>query len=820
MSVASSGEGGQTSEKIEQQRVLFEQTWGQPDAPGIEQLLDEVLNEERSDLLRELLYVEFEFLQRKNSELSLEQYLSRFPEYAAIVHEVADAIGQYTVFKRRNIVGYTLLNELERGGMGIVYKAKSDLLNNFVALKVVNQRLVSNPEALSRFTRELEMIGRLKHPNIVEAKHAGITEDGTPYLVMEFVEGMTLAQWGKQNPPSGSGGTHEPNSTFLLENSSTETSEQKKSNGKGLSKADQIAKACDIIRAAARGLQAIHEAGLVHRDIKPGNVMLLPDGQVKILDLGLAKLREHIAGHTSAYTGLAPNGQTQEGQFLGSPGYVAPEQMHSATDVDIRADIYSLGCTFFYLLYGRTPSERSMDEMPVSFPPKIRGILDKMLAADPASRFQEPREVADALDSFLGRKQQAHWGWTFAATAVFFAMLFGIVWWSAHVSPPPRDNTVIVDPEEKQNSPPSPSPSTEFISLDKTEQIRSALQEAVDFRYRGNSEEAEDRLRKLESDLREDPFEGSGDILAEVLWALGDCLFFGGFASDSLTERRVQRMTDWYDEAWKLATNLPDEFRMKLLCKRAVVNNTIDMIANGENSSLYHRFAKAVISENEQSILSFVDLFEWSVENELENDFLTREALDLRLFALERLISRAVNNNGGEKLSRALRTLDKILLKPYPDKDSSVYLHRFFDWAIRAKDPTDYSQLIEYLFRMREGAERLSFPQGSRLILFYFSPWSDENGFAVYFPTNEQEPQRFELPFNRVLIKEAIRKEEPLALDEGLASLIRQDINAGIPIVLSWDDTACWTLRRDALTNEDWCFDKSFTIEEIMGRMK
>jgi len=319
----------------------------------------------------------------------------------------------------------------------------------------------------------------------------------------------------------------------------------------------------------------------------------------------------------------------------------------------------------------------------------------------------------------------------------------------------------------------------------------------------------------LEIDLRDNPFEGSEDILAEVLSALGDCLFFEGFAGDSLTEKRVQRMTDWYNEAQKLIENLsnsPDEFRMKLLCKLAVVNNEANAIPLFETRpSLYHLFAERVTTDDRQSLRRFVEMFELISDEEL----FTREALDLRLFAWERLISWAMAN-GCENLPGDLQALNSILLTRYPDEDSSVYLSRFFDLAIRACDSTDFRRLVRYMLQWRQ--QSMIFE--ASLVVLYFSPWSEENGFALYYPADQQEMQRFELPFNRTAIKEAIRKGEKLELCEPLVALVRRDIESGVPIVLSWDDTACWSLRRDAISNEDWCFEKSFTIEEIMGQMK
>ena len=819
--MASKGDNREISERVEQHLLHFEQTWGQPGAPSIEQLLSESPESERENLLRELLFIEFEFIQRKALEPLTEQYLSRFPEYEKIIHEVAQAVGQYAVFKRRNVAGYTLFDELGRGGMGTVYKAKSDLLNNLVAFKMVSQRVIDNPESLKRFIRELEMIGRLKHPNIVEAKHAGVTDDGTPYLVMEFVEGITLAQWGKQNPPSGNGSTLESESTPPSKKFSTDVSEQKKPKINSQSEESRIVKACDIIHAVALGLQAIHEAGLVHRDIKPGNIMLLPNGQVKILDLGLAKLREHIAEHSSEYYT-----ETQQGQFLGTPGYIAPEQMHSAADVDIRADIYSLGCTFFYLLYGRTPSERQVDEIPMEFPRKIRAILNKMLAADPASRFQKPREVVDALDSLLGRKRQfpwgqTHWGKTFAVVALSFAVFFGILFGillskpSNHVPNGEMANSRHQTAAEQQ---PSPNTVEELVATVKSHSMQPTaeeVQEAVGHRYRGNAEVAEKQLLELAIRLRENPFEGSDDILAEVLSALGDCLFFEGFASDSLTEKKVQRMKGWYNEAQKLVENSPnppDEFHMKLLCKLAVVNNEADAVPLFETRpSLYHLFAERVTADDRQSLRRFVEMFELISDEEL----FTREALDLRLFAWERLISWAMAN-GCKNLPADLQALDSILLTRYPDEDSSIYLSRFFDLAVRACDSTDFRRLVRYMLQWRR--QNMIFE--ASLVVFYFSPWDEGNGFALYCPSVQQDMQRFELPFNRAAIKEAIRKGETLELCEPLVALVRRDIESGVPIVLSWDDTACWSLRRDAISNEDWCFEQSLTIEEIIGQMK
>lgn len=770
------------SEEVERRQVLFEQTWGQPSAPSIEQLLDEMPEVERPDLLRELLYIEFEFTRRKTDEWHLEPYLLRFPGYESIVREVAEAVGQYTVFKRRNIAGYTLLEELGRGGMGVVYRAKSDLLNNFVAFKMINRRMVDNSEALRRFTRELEMIGRLRHPNIVEAKHAGIAPDDSPFLVMELVQGITLGQWSRENPHSGT---------------------------------QRMLKVCEIVRDAARGLQAIHEAGLVHRDIKPGNIMLLPDGQVKILDLGLAKLREHLAENT-----LETELQTRQGHLLGTPGYIAPEQLHSPKHVDIRADIYSLGCTFFFLLNGRAPSESPQREFSVAIPRKLRTILDRMLAPDPASRFREPWEVIKALEAFLAL-HRSHIGRVLIVATVLVAVgtisiLLASTFYRKDVS---RQTVNFETPG--------------FVGKETLPELENAaagrpsmvdVRAAVDLRYQGDGEQASEVLRKLENDLRARPFSGSDELLAEVLSAQGDCVFFAGIASGAIPEKAVRRLIAWYEEALKLAENSSNSLRQKLLCKLSVLNAPDYRTFLGKTKtdekmiSPYLHFAEAIAlsDENDWPLRGFVEQFELSTEPELA----TREALDLRLFALERLINRDTKNDRSH-LSQDLRSLDAILLAPYQDENSCVYLNRFFDLAVRASDPTDYGRLARYLCRLRpQGTAGSRFPPGSTLILFYFSPWSDTNGFAIYYPAERQEAKCFELPWNRNEVKEAIKRGDSLTLDAELVERIRRDIESGTPIVLSWDDTVCWPLRRDAFSSEDWPFDEAITIEEMMGQMK
>ena len=268
---------------------------------------------------------------------------------------------------------YELVDKLGEGGMGTVYRARHKKLDKWVALKVLPRQRLHSPEAVSRFEREMRAIGRLHHPNIVLAHDAGET-DGQHYLVMELVEGMNLATLVRRIGPLS------------------------------------IADVCEIVRQVALGLQRAHESNLVHRDIKPSNVMLTHGGEVKILDLGLARLEEPLAGGHDV---------TSEGQIMGTLNYMAPEQLGDSHAVDQRADIYSLGATLYNLLTGNapyadekynTPQKKLMaiatkpiesaGDLRDGIPPQLLHVLDRMLAKNPDERFDRAGEIAEVLTEF------------------------------------------------------------------------------------------------------------------------------------------------------------------------------------------------------------------------------------------------------------------------------------------------------------------------------------------------------------------------------------------------------------------------------------
>jgi anti-sigma factor RsiW len=290
---------------------------------------------------------------------------------------------------------YRILQMLGSGGMGVVYKAEHLLMERLVALKVISRRMTNDPAAVERFRREVRSAARLGHPNIVTAYDAEQAED-THFLVMEFVDGRSLDRVVAE------GGTL------------------------------PVLQACDYARQAALGLQHAFERGMVHRDIKPQNLMLTPApetrpwGLVKILDFGLARFAQDSASGGAQACKAEPGTDepaparlgalTLTGAVMGTPDYMAPEQVSDPHAADIRADIYSLGCTLYFLLTGNVPfpaatvlakllahdeqTPRPLAEVRAGMPPGLVHVFERMTAKDPAQRYQTPAEVARALEPF------------------------------------------------------------------------------------------------------------------------------------------------------------------------------------------------------------------------------------------------------------------------------------------------------------------------------------------------------------------------------------------------------------------------------------
>jgi serine/threonine protein kinase len=269
---------------------------------------------------------------------------------------------------------YELLEKIGEGGMGAVFKARHTRLKKVVAIKVMSPSSTRDPDAVARFAREMEAVGRLEHPNIVRALHAD-EHQGTHYLVMEYVEGQDLKTLIKERGPL------------------------------------PVADACGLLRQVASALDYAHGHGLIHRDIKPSNLIITSQGQLKVLDLGLARLGQIAEGEELTTTGVS----------MGTPDYMAPEQWADTRRVDHRCDLYSAGCTLFYLLTGRVPyggegratalskmDGHAHEEIPMlsslrsDIPPGLDQLFKRLLAKQPSARLGTAAELVKLLEPFCG----------------------------------------------------------------------------------------------------------------------------------------------------------------------------------------------------------------------------------------------------------------------------------------------------------------------------------------------------------------------------------------------------------------------------------
>ena len=279
---------------------------------------------------------------------------------------------------------YRIVKILGKGGMGVVWLAEHLMMQRMVALKVISSRFTSGRESVERFRQEVRAAARLAHPNIVTAFDAEQAGD-LHFLVTEYVDGRSLEQWVLQHG--------------VL----------------------TIAQACSAIRDVCSGLQHAHHHGMIHRDIKPQNLMQEKSGRIKILDFGLARLEQQA--EKVSLTAKTEMSLTAVGMVLGTPDYMAPEQAADASSADARSDIYSLGCTLFFLLAGRAPFEAgsfmemissglqrpltALSSLRSDLPPELCRVIEKMTAPLPESRFRSAAEVADALTPFCQPVQDA-----------------------------------------------------------------------------------------------------------------------------------------------------------------------------------------------------------------------------------------------------------------------------------------------------------------------------------------------------------------------------------------------------------------------------
>jgi eukaryotic-like serine/threonine-protein kinase len=285
----------------------------------------------------------------------------------------------------RVVAGFELIEELNRGGMGVIYKARQLAMNRLVALKAIIPAKLERHGVRERFDAEVKASALLNHPNIVNVYAADL--DGPfPYLAMEYVPGIDLLRLVRKGGPL------------------------------------PVTDAVYYIRQAAEGLAHAHEQGLIHRDVKPSNLMVSPgpltaEGlktgklpKIKILDMGLARVVPPDGSDSSAEL-------TEPGMFLGTPDYVSPEQAEDSQHADTRSDLYSLGGALYFLLTAEVPFpgktlvekiRKALTEPPPSAVAKrkdvstaLDGIIKKLLARDPEDRYQTAGDVVQALDRIL-----------------------------------------------------------------------------------------------------------------------------------------------------------------------------------------------------------------------------------------------------------------------------------------------------------------------------------------------------------------------------------------------------------------------------------
>ena len=285
--------------------------------------------------------------------------------------------------------GYEILKQLGKGGMGAVYLARQMSLDRAVALKVMNEQWANDPVFIARFVREAYAAAQLTHHNVVQIYDIG-QDANINYFSMEFVEGKSLGD-------------------VLKKTGKVPTQE-----------------AVGYILQAARGLKFAHDRGMVHRDIKPDNLMLNVEGIVKVADLGLVKTRGMSAAADAppAVGEMSKPGSmlkempnvTNVGTAMGSPSYMAPEQCRDASSVDQRADVYSLGCSLYAMLSGRAPFTgatavevitKHLNEPPPPLqkvlpnaPRELAAIVEKTLKKDPADRYQDMGELIEAIKTW------------------------------------------------------------------------------------------------------------------------------------------------------------------------------------------------------------------------------------------------------------------------------------------------------------------------------------------------------------------------------------------------------------------------------------
>jgi len=343
-------------ERIDDLCADFERKWQSEKRPTIESAVSEDLPpNERDVLLAELVVLDIDYRRRRGESPAIQEYVDRFPENSKAINDAFNegqkSTGAFvppTVGRLAELFPTLEIIELiGAGGMGAVYKARQSGLDRLVAIKILPEEFAHDVKFALRFTREARTLAKLSHPNIVSVHEFGKVED-TYYFLMEFVEGSTL---------------------------------------RDVVKAGQLAPkhALAIVPHLCDALQYAHDQGIVHRDIKPENILIAKDGVVKIADFGLSRM----LGNENPQEKL-----TGTHQIMGTPRYMAPEQLEGDHGVDHRADIYSLGVVFYEMLTGELPIGRfAAPSKKVEIDVRLDEVVLRTLEKEPGRRYQHASQI-------------------------------------------------------------------------------------------------------------------------------------------------------------------------------------------------------------------------------------------------------------------------------------------------------------------------------------------------------------------------------------------------------------------------------------------
>lgn len=349
-------------ERIDDLCADFERKWQSDEPPTIESFLaQDVSPLERDVLLSELVVLDLDYRRRRGETPTKQQYLDRFPDCVKAIHDAledsperAGGFEPPTVGRLAELFpSLEIIELIGAGGMGAVYKARQAGLDRLVALKVLPSEFDHDVKFALRFTREARTLARLSHPNIVSVYEFGNVED-TFYFLMEFVDGSTLREVVRAGQLS-------PEHALTI-----------------------VPHLCDA-------LQYAHDKEVVHRDIKPENILLAVDGTVKIADFGLSRILGS-EGQQETLTGTH--------QVMGTPRYMAPEQLEGSHGVDHRADIYSLGVVFYEMLTGELPIGRfSAPSKKAEIDVRLDEVVLRTLEKEPQRRYQHASQVKSDVQS-------------------------------------------------------------------------------------------------------------------------------------------------------------------------------------------------------------------------------------------------------------------------------------------------------------------------------------------------------------------------------------------------------------------------------------